>query len=172
MNRRALAPEAVRQLLRERAQRVARKLGEEVQVEPYALFERAGQLFGVPQPCARACWSSEALFEVPGAPRWISGAASGDGLLVSVVDLAALYELPRAGARDLDAVLVVEAGGRMVGVACEAMLGMRELEVDLIRSSPEPRGALLRRASFGVQTVQLIDVEALFADERLNGKGA
>ena len=168
MARRKLTEEQASAQLRARA-RLAAQREEVIELgEPHALFRRGGQLYGVALPQMRFSWNSDSLVEVPGGPRWVSGMASREGQLVTVIDLAHFYDLPLTGVADVRSILVVEAEGRLLGLAGERALGVHEVKVASIRAAPEPRGALVRGAPVAGETALLLDVTALLTDPRLN----
>lgn len=157
-----------RELLRERALKIAGARSLVSLTEPFALFRRSHQLFGIPLTSLRFSWRADRMMEVPGAQGFIMGAVTADAALITVVDLVALYGLPMTGIADLKGVLVVESSSRRLGLACDAVLGAQPVETESILPLPTPLGAFVRSARFRGESVQLIEIPILFQHAKLN----
>lgn len=139
--------------------------------EPYTVFALGGQLFGAPLAGVSRADDVRHLTEVPGAPPWLLGVTAIAGRLLSLIDLATMFELKRRDVGPIGGCLVVLDGGRAIALAAERLVSIVDLPRSSIAVLEPARGAITRVAAFGQAEHLLIDLGALFADPRLAGSG-
>lgn len=128
--------------------------GEGVQVIAFLL---RGESFAVDIVAVEEVISPERLHPVPGVGRPLLGVLLVRGDTVPVLDLAAALELGGAPGRGGD-VLVLEHGGRSIGVATDGVLGTRFLPADsVLPPPPDAPSALLGLARTEDGVVALLD---------------
>jgi purine-binding chemotaxis protein CheW len=86
---------------------------------PYILFSVAGTTYALPSHQVRHMEMAEQVTTVPNAAPFVEGVVFSRGQVVPVINLRARFGFERAP-RDLRArLLVVESGGRMVGLLAD-----------------------------------------------------
>jgi purine-binding chemotaxis protein CheW len=138
-------------------------------LEALTLFRLLGQLCAVRSGEVDSAGQLRELSPVPGGPAWLVGATLHRGAVLSLVDLAALWELPAPGVRDLPSFVVVTHGGRRLGVLVDQLLGNLELEGALIPYRGPARAGLHEVACRGAEPIWVISTAALLSDDRLGG---
>jgi purine-binding chemotaxis protein CheW len=158
----------VGKILRERAERLARREDEslDVRTEPYATFTVGANRLGVSLDRVTRAAELHQLTELPGGPPWLLGVTAVEGQRVSLLDLALFLGL-RRGMADLTATVVVGDGTREIGLGVEVLLGIEELPVGAVSPMPGANGPLQKIARLDSGEVLLLDVGLLFADRRL-----
>jgi chemotaxis signal transduction protein len=116
-------------LLRERARALAlpEAGAEDEQREALATFSIAGQAIGVAlERVSRAAELRQAT-PVPGAAAWLLGVISVEGQILSLVDVATLLDVGRRERGAITGALVVHDGARLLALAAEQLLGIRDV---------------------------------------------
>ena len=131
------------------------------------LFRVHGELYGVRAEEVDAASQLRDLSPVPGAPAYLLGATLHRGQVLSLVDLAALWDLPRAGVRDLPAFVVLAQGGRRLGVLAEQLVGTVDLDGGLQAYVGPARAGVISLGRRRGEPVPVIGAEALLSDPRL-----
>lgn len=130
----ALAPEAAREVLRERA----RALAAEPPPEPGLCMEVLEFVLAREHYAIATDWVQEVvplreLTPLPGTPAFVLGIMHLRGRVVSVLDIGRFFELPDRGLSDLNKVIVIGDGGMEFGVLADLIVGVRALPVDDIQ---------------------------------------
>ena len=160
-------------LLRARAQKLALVESEAhaVDHEQHVAFTLGGHALAVPLGAVLYAGRLRHLTVVPGADASLLGVTALSGHVVTVLDVAALLQLPRSGLRDLGACLVVQIGARKLGLAADQLLGIEDIPGDCIRSFAAGGAELPRVATLRERQVLLVSLPALLRDPRLAGDG-
>ncbi len=109
----------------------------------------AGRLCALPVERVREVIRPKAITTIPGAPAVARGLINVRGMVVTVLDLAEAlrqesgFDLPPAPHRPVRAVVpssvvLLEHGGRVIGVAVDAVHDVRPLDGDLTSAGQEP----------------------------------
>jgi chemotaxis signal transduction protein len=166
----------VEQLLKERAVRLAQAEGETEAgpTESVVAFLASGECFGVPLGQVRHAGRLRHLTPLPGGSPYLLGITVMAGHLVSVLDVAAFLDLRQQGLGDVSCCIVVQAGGRQIGLCAEQLIGIEDLPAKSIVSigghSGKAASAVIGRAALLDRLrILLIDLEPLLADSRLAG---
>lgn len=166
----------ISEILRDRARRLAEAEGElELQAtEPFVAFTVSGQTFGVPLKSVVYVGRLRHLTPLPGGSPYLLGITVLSGHLVSVLDVAAFLDLRHQGLGDVNCCLVVQAGGRQLGLAAEQLIGIEEIPSQRIAtiSAAGSTEAVTRAAFLDRLRMLLIDLERMIGDVRLSGSGA
>lgn len=96
---------------------------------------------------------------LPGAPPYVRGLINVRGTIVTLLDVGARLEPGRAPV-ETGSILLIRYRDRLVGLAVEEVVDVRELEIDM---SGAAGGAAITRgvATADGATVVVLDVEAL-----------
>lgn len=163
------------EILRERARRLAEAEGELelAATEPFVAFAVSGQTFGVPLRRVVYAGRLRHLTPLPGGSSYLLGITVLAGHLVSVLDVAAFLGLRHQGVGDVNCCIVVQSGGRELGIAAEQLIGIEEIPTQRIAniSAAGSTEAVTRAAFLDRLRMLLIDLERLITDSRLAGGG-
>jgi chemotaxis signal transduction protein len=96
-------------------------------------FARAGRIFAVPLSLLVQVLEGPRLAPVPLAPQSHSGLLYHGRALHAVIDLAVLYDASAVRQHGARKVLLLDAGGAVVGVLADRVLGGEEGGVDVVR---------------------------------------
>ena len=102
------------------------------------------------------------------APKFVKGVINLRGAIVPIFDLRTLLGFESAEYTPFTVVIVLEAGGRTVGVVVDAVSDVVDLDPSQVRPPPEFSGRLDARYVLGLGTVEdrlliLADMERLLA---------
>jgi purine-binding chemotaxis protein CheW len=119
---------------------------------------RAGDLLcALPIASVIETLRSPPIMAIAGTPGWVRGVAVIRGATVAVVDLGILLG-SGAGAREQPRVITLRVGSRIVGLAVDSIVGVREFERSLLSDVPP----MLRHAHAEVLTaIGMLDRELL-----------
>lgn len=163
----------IEQVLRQRALALAQgdRRAQADQSESLVVFSIGGQTFGVPLADVAYAGRLRHLTPIPSGVSHLLGITLLSGFLISVLDVATLLSLRRQGVGDVTCCLVVQCGGRDIGLAAEQVVGIEEIPVRDISaiSIGGGTGAITRVALLQRLQVLIIDVARLIADPRLKG---
>jgi chemotaxis signal transduction protein len=156
-------------ILRERARLLARPEWEDHDdTVELAAFKIGGHTIGVPLMHVSRAADLRHLTEIPGGPPHLIGVTAVDGKLVSLLDLTALYGLRGRGIGDVTGTILVAHGRREIALAAEQLVGIEDVPPEAIKPIPGAQSPLSRIATLESQAMLVLDVEALFADARLD----
>jgi purine-binding chemotaxis protein CheW len=99
---------------------------------------------------------------LPGAPPYVRGLINVRGTIVTLLDAASRLE-PGHAPVDAGSILLIRYRERLVGLAVEEVVDVRELEIDTTAAGPGAGGAVITRgvASVDGATIVVLDVEPL-----------
>jgi len=159
----------VAEVLRERARALAAvdDGARAIEIEELAVFSTGGNRLAVPLARVKRAARLTHLTEIPAAPPYLIGVTAVEGHLVSLLDVAAFLGLPKSGLADVAAAVVVAHGAREIGLAAERLHGIEDVPASEVSRLPGARGPLDRIARLEGESLPVLDVEALFADPRL-----
>lgn len=168
----ALTPESRREILKQRAQKLARAetdtRGKELPLEVVE-FRLADETYAVECFHISEVYRLKSLTPVPGTPDFVLGIINIRGRIVSVIDLKTFFELPQKGLSDLTRVIVLKKEDMEFGILAEEVMGTTSVFPGDIQP-PLPtltgiRGEYLK----GIARNRLIvlDAEKLLSDEKM-----
>lgn len=135
------------------------------------------ELFGVPISAVQEIVRVPAITSIPQAPDFVEGVINLRGKVITVVDMR--RRLGRdASARDKrDRILVVEVGGRLIGVIVDEVAEVLRLSGDRVEPAPSMVAGVDNQYVVGVGKLDedlliLIDIERVLTDEQLGALDA
>ncbi|WP_298957966.1 chemotaxis protein CheW [uncultured Methylobacterium sp.] len=159
----ALGPERVGALLDERAARLARR-GAAAPAAPTrrVLLCRAGpELFGLPLEAVAEVSAARSCTPVPGAPPALVGLSGRNGVLVSVLDLAACLGLaPAPDTAEAGHVVLLRREAPRIALRVARALGAVEATADEAAGRAARHG-IAGHARAGGEGLALLDLDAL-----------
>jgi purine-binding chemotaxis protein CheW len=129
---------------------------------PTLLFRVGSTVYGCDIGEAQEIQPLRPASRLPGAPSYVRGLINVRGTIVTVLDVGARLEAGRAPI-DSGSILLIRYRERLVGLAVEEVVDVRELDVDTSAAGPSAgTGAITRGvATADGTTVVVLDVEAL-----------
>jgi purine-binding chemotaxis protein CheW len=127
---------------------------------PTLLFRVGDVVYGCDIGDAQELLPLRPASRLPGAPPYVRGLINVRGTIVTLLDLCARLDPPR-GPLESGSILLIRYRDRLVGVAVEEVVDVRELAIDT--SSASSSGGMITRgvATADGATVVVLDLEAL-----------
>jgi purine-binding chemotaxis protein CheW len=110
-----------------------------------------------------------AITPIPNAPHHFRGVMNLRGTIIPVIDLRRRFGLPAVEPNRSNAIVVVTAGAKVMGLLVDAVTDVRTFAADDIAPSPdfsEPaqNGSVTGLAKTGEKVVLLLDLDEILAD--------
>jgi purine-binding chemotaxis protein CheW len=127
---------------------------------PTLLFRVGQVVYGCDIGDAQEILPLRPATRLPGAPRYVRGLINVRGAIVTVLDVRSRLD-PSQAPVDEGSILLIRYRDRLVGLAVEEVVDVRELAIDA--SSASTSGAAITRgvATADAETVVVLDVDAL-----------
>ncbi|GAB4557365.1 MAG: chemotaxis protein CheW [Anaerolineae bacterium] len=131
---------------------------------PCILFTLADATYAVRSDQVQQMQMIEAITPVPNAPPFVDGVVFSRGQVIPVINLRARLRFPRQPYDLHSRLIVVQSGGRLVGLAVDSAREFAIIPQDAIKPPPEIVAGLSGRyltgiARLGERLILLIDVE-------------
>jgi len=163
-------PNRTEKLLARRTERLAREVNPEedarAEVE-WLTFWVSRQLFGVPLASAQGVMRLEKLVALPGTPSYISGLVRVQHRFIVLIDMRELLVPDGRGITDVNKVVAVRTGDRVLGLAVSDLhdvIPLAEAQFAAARLSDD---GLSRAVTISGEPLALLDLGALMRDVRL-----
>jgi purine-binding chemotaxis protein CheW len=127
------------------------------------LFRLAERVYGIELGTVREIIPFRRATRLPGAPDYVSGLINVRGSIVTVIDLGARLDERTTGRQD-GSVILVEHGGKVIGLAVDEVMDVQALGADAIQaaSADSARGGSVRGLGhLGDQVVILLDIDTI-----------
>lgn len=134
-----LTPEQVHEILAERARVLARPTSSRLTgqlTQSHVRFSTGGVDFAVELAVSRQIIRPAWMTEIPGAPSYLADVIHLDGRIVSVLDLCTWLDLPDRSRAESERVLLLESGGRMLGIFASHLSGAVALDTRELAPPP------------------------------------
>jgi len=138
----------------------------------YLAFRLGGEEYGIEILRVQEIRSYEAPTGIAGAPAALKGVVNLRGTIVPIVDLRVALSLPEVRYDGSTVVIVLDVGGRVVGLVVDSVSDVTELRAAQVRPAPEFHGAFDPTHIVGLGCIEhdgrerlliLIDIERLMA---------
>src|SRR5712691_7239305 len=162
----------VTRILRERAQALARPLGEaRIYTEGLELlvFSLTGERYGIEMVHVLEVIPLRELTPVPCTPAFVLGVVNHRGRILSVLDFRRLFDLTGQGVTEGSRVVAVAAGGMVFGIFTESVAGVVRVAAHEVAPTPATLTGDRKAFILGVtgDMVAVLDLEALSRDSRI-----
>jgi purine-binding chemotaxis protein CheW len=112
----------------------------------------------------------DAVTRIANSPEFIKGVINLRGIIVPIVDMRIKFNLGSAEYNQFTVVIILNVGGRVVGMVVDSVSDVLELEADQIKPAPEFGGSFDTKYVLGFGTLSermliLIDIERLMLSE-------
>ncbi len=167
----AAEPEQAKQILRARAEALARQpdKAQAVDTLEFVEFLLAYEKYAVESRYVREIYPLENLTPLPCTPAFVLGIVNLRGEILSVIDIKKFFDLPEKGLTDLNKVIVLQSDNMLFGILADAVLGVRHVPRAEIQPSLPTLTGIREKYLRGVtrdRTV-VLDAEKLLADEKI-----
>lgn len=112
----------------------------------------------------------DAVTRIANSPEFIKGVINLRGIIVPIVDMRIKFNLGSAEYNQFTVVIILNVGGRVVGMVVDSVSDVLELEADQIKPAPEFGGSFDTKYVLGFGTLSermliLIDIERLMLSQ-------
>lgn len=135
----------------------------------YLITRVGGQRVAWGMTAVREIIPSRAVTRLPGAPPWVLGLLNLRGSVVTVVDLADRMGLGLGAGQS---VIVIESGGKTIGVrvdAVESVALAEDARVDAVEPARSAEGLVAGMVRLRDGTALLMDAEVILRPFRMDG---
>ena len=132
------SPEAERDILKKRAQELAREPERREKAEEMlevVEFDLANERYAFPLAQVREVSLLRELTPVPCAPPFVLGIMNLRGEIRAVIDLKKFFDLPAAGITELNKIILIERGDTRLGILADAIRGVRHLRLSDLQAA-------------------------------------
>lgn len=105
--------------------------------EQLVVFDLADEFYGVDIGAVNTIIRMQDITKIPRTPEFVEGVINLRGSIVPVIDLRKRFSLPVSDATKSSRIVVVEAGGQMIGMVVDAVAETLRLSADMIEP-PSP----------------------------------
>lgn len=136
-------------------------------------FRVGNELFGVPISAVQEIVRVPAIAHIPQSPEFVEGVINLRGRVITVVDMRKrLGQPPLADRTNKGRILVVEAGGRLVGVIVDEVAEVLKLSEEHVEPAPPMVAGLSNQYIKGVGKLKddlliLIEIEKILTTDQL-----
>jgi purine-binding chemotaxis protein CheW len=135
----------------------------------YLTFAVNNQDFGIEILRVQEIKNFSRVTPIPNMPACVKGLMNLRGTVVPIVDLRSKFSMPFAEYDQFTVIIVVNVGGRVMGLVVDAVSDVLDINQDAIENPPNMGGAdtsfIMGLAKSGDQIVTLLNIEQLLADQ-------
>jgi purine-binding chemotaxis protein CheW len=99
-------------------------------------FELANELYGIEITKVREIILIAEITQVPRTPHYVKGLINLRSTVIPVIDLRALFGLPEGERTDESRIMVLQAGGKTIGIMVDAVSEVLRVKKDAIAPPP------------------------------------
>lgn len=138
----------------------------------YLTFTVNEQDFGIEILRVQEIKNFSRVTPIPNMPACVKGVMNLRGTVVPIVDLRSKFSMPFAEYDQFTVIIVVNVGGRVMGLIVDAVSDVLDINSEAIENPPNLGNAdtsfIMGLAKSGDQIVTLLDIEQLLADQSTN----
>lgn len=115
-------------------------------------------------------YDNEAITQIANSPDFIKGVVNLRGIIVPIIDMRLKFRLGNAEYDQFTVVIILNVGGRVMGIVVDGVSDVISLDMDQVRPTPEFGSIIDTKYITGLGTVDermliLVDIERLMASE-------
>ena len=166
------SPEAERNILKKRAQELAREPERREKAEEMlevVEFDLANERYAFPLAQVREVSLLRELTPVPCAPPFVLGIMNLRGEIRAVIDLKKFFDLPAAGITELNKIILIERGDIRLGILADAIRGVRNIPLSDLQSALPTLTDVRADYLLGITSDRLVvlDPAKILSDKRI-----
>jgi purine-binding chemotaxis protein CheW len=132
----------------------------------YLTFSLGQEEYGVDILKVQEIRGYETVTHIANTPEYIKGVINLRGIIVPIIDMRLKFHLDHADYNELTVVIILNVGGRVIGMVVDGVSDVITLKPEQIKPSPEFGAAIDARYITGVGTVEdrmliLVDIQKL-----------
>jgi purine-binding chemotaxis protein CheW len=166
-----VAPTEAMQILRKRAQSLARKPAAASPTTQLDLleFHLADERYALETRYVQEAHPLRELTSLPGTPPFVLGIVNVRGRILPVLDLKKFFGLPERGITDLHRIILVRDSDIELGLLADTVAGVRSIEQDRLQSSLPTLTGIRADYLKGVTDERLVvlDIVRILADPKI-----
>ncbi len=156
-------PGSVSEVLQARARELAQPLGAEA--KPGALleviqFSLSGERYAVAAEFVREAVPLKDFSPIPCTPAFVLGMMNLRGQILTLINIARLFNLPSENLSDLNRILVLRDCDREFGILADTILGAGAVPLDDLQQAVPTLGGIRSELLMGVTPDRLIVLDA------------
>lgn len=133
-------------------------------------FELAEELYGIEITKVREIILITEITRIPQTPHYVKGLINLRSTVIPVIDLRSLFGLPESETSDESRIMVLQAGGRTIGIVVDSVSEVLRIKKDNIAPPPPTVAQLGQEYLTGLVKLDkrlliLLDVEKIFAEQ-------
>ncbi|MDR3390449.1 MAG: chemotaxis protein CheW [Sulfuriferula sp.] len=145
---------------------------EDVTGHEFLAFTLGAEEYGIDILKVQEIRGYESPTRIANAPEFIKGVMNLRGLIVPIVDMRIKFELGEANYDNLTVVIILNVGGRVVGMVVDSVSDVITLNPEQIKPAPAMTSALDTNYLIGLGTVDqrmliLVDIDKLMSSSEM-----
>ena len=137
-----------------------------VRPREYLTFRLGAEEYGIDILKVQEIRGYEQPTRIANAPAFIKGVVNLRGVIVPIVDLRLRFGLGAAEYNSFTVVIILNLGGRVIGIVVDSVSDVLELPADAVRDAPEMSAVvdssyILGLGTLGERMLILVDIERL-----------
>ncbi|MBC7786169.1 MAG: chemotaxis protein CheW [Methylophilaceae bacterium] len=138
----------------------------------YLTFVLGEESYGIEILKVQEIRGYDAVTKIANTPSFIKGVVNLRGLIVPIVDLRIKFHLGKVEYNELTVVIILNLGGRVVGMVVDGVSDVMNLQSNQIRTVPEIVSSIDTKYITGLATVDekmfiLVDIEQLMNSQEM-----
>ena len=133
-------------------------------------FRLANELYGIEITKVREIILITEITRIPQTPPYVKGLINLRNSVIPVIDLRTLFSMPQGQQSDESRIMVLQAGGRTVGIMVDAVCEVLRVKKDQIAPPPATVATLGKEYLTGIvkldeQLLILLNIDSILAEE-------
>ncbi|NVD97083.1 chemotaxis protein CheW [Massilia sp. BJB1822] len=138
----------------------------------FLAFKLGAEEYGIDILKVQEIRGYEAVTRIANAPEFIKGVINLRGIIIPVVDMRIKFKLGTASYDQFTVVIILNIGGRVVGMVVDSVSDVTTLNREQIRAAPEMGSAFSTEYIIGLGTIDermliLVDIDRLMSSPEM-----
>jgi len=138
----------------------------------YLTFVLGDEQYGIDILKVQEIRGYDAVTQIANTPEFIKGVVNLRGKIVPIVDLRIKFNLGKVEYDEFTVVIILNLGGRIVGIVVDGVSDVRELQTEQLKDVPTLVTSIDTKYIVGLATVEeamliLVDIEKLMSSEEM-----
>src|SRR5438067_8173122 len=138
----------------------------------YLAFTLGAEEYGIDILKVQEIRGYETVTRIANAPEFIKGVINLRGIIIPVVDMRIKFRLGTPTYDQFTVVIILNIGGRIMGIVVDSVSGVTTLNPDQIKSAPDMGSAFNSEYLMGLGTIDermliLIDIDRLMSSSEM-----